>query len=89
MILAVRTEARLAPGDEVLLAGRGVPILALVRGDAQRIVGREIEAMRDHATAAGGLAPDDLAPDDELDADTAAPTVHVDDEPATQTQENS
>jgi len=89
LILALRAEPGLAPAVLDLLAGRGEPILALVRGDAQRIVGREIEAMRDHATAAGGLAPDDLAPDHEPDADTAAPTVHVDDEPATQSQENS
>lgn len=57
LILALRASPGLAPAVLDLLAGRGEPILALVRGDAQRIVGREVEAMRDHAEAAGGVAP--------------------------------
>jgi hypothetical protein len=84
LILALRAEPSLAPAVLDLLAGRGEPILALVRGDAQRIVGREIEAMRDHATAAGGLAPDD-----EPETDTAAPAAQPDDEPVSQSQEDS
>jgi hypothetical protein len=40
--------------------------------------------MRDHATAAGGLAPDD-----EPEAETAPPAAQPDDEPATQSQEDS
>jgi hypothetical protein len=88
LILALRAEPGLAPAVLDLLAGRGEPILALVRGDAQRIVGREIEAMRDHATAAGGLGPDD-EPAAESPAPTAAATAQPDDEPATQSQEDS
>jgi hypothetical protein len=57
LILALRASPGLAPAILDLLAGRSEPILALVRGDAQRVVGREVEAMRDHATAAGRLGP--------------------------------
>ena len=56
LILALRASPGLAPAILDLLAGRSEPILTLVRGDAQRIVGREVEAMRDHAAAAGSLA---------------------------------
>jgi hypothetical protein len=88
LILALRAEPGLAPAVLDLLAGRSEPILALVRGDAQRIVGREIEAMRDHATAAGGLAPE-ARPAGEPDADSAAPTEPPEPEPANQSQEDS
>ena len=56
LILALRVLPGLAPAILDLLAGRSEPILTLVRGDAQRIVGREVEAMRDHAAAAAALA---------------------------------
>ena len=55
LILALRASPGLAPAVLDLLSGRSEPILSLVRGDAQRIVGREVEAMRDHAVAAGAL----------------------------------
>ncbi len=55
LILALRASPGLAPAVLDLLSGRGEPILALVRGDAQWVVGREVEAMHDHAVAAGGL----------------------------------
>ena len=69
LILALRASPGLAPAILDLLVGRGEPILALIRGDAERIVGREVEAMRDHASAAAGLTgpaessdlPDELA----------------------------
>jgi len=57
LILALRASPGLAPAILDLLSGRSESILALVRGDAQRVVGREVEAMRDHAVAAGALAP--------------------------------
>ncbi|MEO5940642.1 MAG: hypothetical protein ABIZ72_06665 [Candidatus Limnocylindrales bacterium] len=57
LILALRASPGLAPAVLDLLSGRSESILALVRGDAQRVVGREVEAMRDHAVAAGALAP--------------------------------
>jgi hypothetical protein len=55
LLLALRTTPGLAPAILDLLTGRNDPILVLVRGDAQRLVGHEVEAMRDHATAAGAL----------------------------------
>ena len=55
LILALRASPGLAPAVLDLLAGRGEALLVLVRGDAQRIVGREVEALRDHAAAASGL----------------------------------
>ena len=58
LILALRSSPALAPATLDLLAGRGEPILQLVRGDAQRIVGREMDAMRDHAAAATALGVD-------------------------------
>ena len=79
LILALRGSPGLAPAILDLLSGRGEPILALVRGDAERIVGREVEAMRDHATAAGGLLASDPerpatapTPDPDLDPDVQA-----------------
>jgi hypothetical protein len=59
LILALRASPGLAPAILDLLAGRGEPLLVLVRGDAQRIVGREAEALRDHAAAASGLRASD------------------------------
>jgi tetratricopeptide (TPR) repeat protein len=62
LILALRAAPGLAPTVLDLLAGRGEAILILVRGDAQRIVGREAEALRDHAAAASGLRGAEAAP---------------------------
>jgi hypothetical protein len=62
LILALRSSPRLAPAVLDMLSGRAEPILVLVRGDAQRIVGREAEAMRDHAAAASRLAEIAAAP---------------------------
>lgn len=71
LILALRSTPGLAPAILDLLAGRSDPILVLVRGDAQRIVGHETEAMRDHAAAAGaigdGPADDGRGPADPQD----------------------
>jgi hypothetical protein len=58
LTLALRTSPELAPAVLDLLSGRSEPILLLVRGDAYQIVGRDVEAMRDHAAAASGLATD-------------------------------
>jgi hypothetical protein len=68
LILALRASPGLAPAILDLLAGRGEPILTLVRGDAQRIVGREVEAMRDHAAAAGSLAGSEASEASEFQA---------------------
>jgi hypothetical protein len=51
LALAIRAEPSLAPPVLDLLAGRQEPVLALVRGDAHRIVGHEAEALRDYVAA--------------------------------------
>lgn len=71
LILVLRAAPRLAPAVLDLVAGRGEPVLGVVRGDAQRIVGREREAMRDHAAAARAVA---VAPADDPAAPAAAGT---------------
>lgn len=59
LILALRSSPSLAPAILDLLSGRAEPILVLVRGDAQRIVGREAESVRDHASAAASTRADE------------------------------
>ena len=86
LILALRASPGLAPAVLDLLSGRSESILALVRGDAQRVVGREVEAMRDHAVAAGALAPDQPA-SPVADADPAEPVDHSQPEPTHPDQE--
>jgi tetratricopeptide (TPR) repeat protein len=78
LLLALRATPGLAPAVLDLLAGRNDPILVLVRGDAQRLVGREVEAMRDHAAAANALDAVDVAAGGETgrsDAETTTETV--------------
>jgi hypothetical protein len=70
LILALRASPSIAPAVRDLLAGRSEPILAVVRGDAARIVGHDLDAMRDHAAAAAslddrGATPDLDDPDDD------------------------
>ena len=72
LILALRAAPGLAPAVLDLLAGRDVPLLLLVRGDAERIVGREAEALRDHAAAASGLRVDETPIDERPAADDAS-----------------
>ena len=55
LALALRADSSLAPRILDLLAGRTEPVLALVRGDANRIVGHEAEALRDYATAVAAI----------------------------------
>jgi hypothetical protein len=56
LALALRADATLAVPVLDLLAGRSEPVLALVRGDAHRIVGHEAEAMRDYAAAVAAMS---------------------------------
>jgi hypothetical protein len=69
LALALRAEPALAPAVLDLIAGRPEPVLALVRGDAHRIVGHEAEAMRDFAAAVAAIGlerrSDDRAPSSE------------------------
>jgi tetratricopeptide (TPR) repeat protein len=55
-LLALRAEPALAPAILDVLAGRSEPLLALIRGDAQAVVGRGAEARRDHAAAAAAFS---------------------------------
>jgi hypothetical protein len=55
LALALRADPALALPVLELLAGRQEPVLALVRGDAHRIVGHEGEAMRDYAAAVAAM----------------------------------
>jgi hypothetical protein len=55
LALALRAESGLAPTVLDLIAGRQEPVLALVRGDANRIVGHEAEALRDYAAAVAAI----------------------------------
>lgn len=55
LALALRADPSLALPVLELLAGRQEPVLALVRGDAHRIVGHEAEAMRDYAAAVAAM----------------------------------
>jgi hypothetical protein len=55
LALALRADPTLAVPVLDLLAGRQEPVLALVRGDAHRIVGHEAEAMRDYTAAVAAM----------------------------------
>jgi hypothetical protein len=56
MALALRADPGLAPAVLDLIAGRPEPVLALVRGDANSIVGHGAEAMRDYAAAVAAMS---------------------------------
>jgi tetratricopeptide (TPR) repeat protein len=55
LALALRAEPSLAPAVLDLIAGRTEPVLALVRGDAHRIVGHETEALLDYVAAVAAI----------------------------------
>lgn len=55
LALALRAEPSLAPAVLDMIAGRTEPVLALVRGDAHRIVGHEPEALRDYVAAVAAI----------------------------------
>jgi hypothetical protein len=83
LILVLRSSPRLAPAVLDLVTARSEPALVLVRGDAQRVVGREREAMRDHAAVAkviaasvtDGTATSDVPPEAPAVADTPTPAT--------------
>jgi hypothetical protein len=56
LALALRADSTLAVQVLDLLAGRQEPVLALVRGDAHRIVGDEAQATRDYAAAVAAMS---------------------------------
>jgi hypothetical protein len=90
LALALRAAPSLAPSVLELIAGRSEPVLALVRGDAHRIVGHEAEALRDYAASVAAIAlerrSDDRAPDESTEeAEPLAPeSLAEPDEPPTE-----
>jgi hypothetical protein len=74
LALALRAEPSLAPTILDLLAGRQEPVLALVRGDANRIVGHEAEALRDYATAVAAIDLQRRSDDRPPEPDEARPS---------------
>jgi hypothetical protein len=65
--LAIRVAPALAPAVIDLIAGRTERGLALVRGDAYRLVGRELEARQAFLEAARGASWPPPAPEPQLD----------------------
>ena len=80
--IALRVAPALAPAVLDVIAGRTERSLELVRGDAYRLVGREIEAQRAYAEAARGVASPPLAADDDAALpDPSAPSDDPTDHP--------
>ncbi|HUP54415.1 MAG TPA: hypothetical protein VM408_02820 [Methylomirabilota bacterium] len=74
--LAIRVAPALAPAVIDLIAGRTERAIALVRGDAYRLVGRELEARRAFVEAARGPSWPPPAPESSPDPPTQpSPTV--------------
>jgi hypothetical protein len=75
LALAMRAAPTLAPAVLDLIVGRSEPVLALVRGDAHRIVGHEAEALRDYAAAVAAIGlerrSDDEAPASEASSESS------------------
>lgn len=84
LALALRAEPSLAPTVLELMAGRTEPVLALVRGDAHRIVGHEAEAMRDYAAAVAAIGMERRSDDRELPEDATET-----EEPAAESDESA
>ncbi|HET9457585.1 MAG TPA: hypothetical protein VFO78_09600 [Candidatus Limnocylindrales bacterium] len=75
LALALRAEPSLAPAVLDLIAGRTEPVLALVRGDAHRIVGHETEALLDYVAAVAAIGmerAEDRRAEDRRDGDRRA-----------------
>jgi hypothetical protein len=83
LALALRAEPSLAPTVLELMAGRSEPVLALVRGDAHRIVGHEAEAMRDYAAAVAAIGIERRSDDRE-----PPPEAPETDEPAAESDQS-
>ena len=77
--IALRIVPAMAPAVLDLVVGRTERSLVLVRGDAYRLVGREIEAQRAYAEAARGMAS---PPPPAADAALSDPTDHPTDHPS-------
>ena len=80
LALALRADPTLAPQVLDLLAGRSEPVLALVRGDAHRIVGHEAEATRDYAAAVAAMSLERSSDRGDSDGRAPAPAEVSDDQ---------
>jgi hypothetical protein len=72
LALAMRAAPSLAPAVLDLIAGRSEPVLALVRGDAHRIVGHEAEALRDYAAAVAAIGIERRSDDPSAEPEASA-----------------
>jgi tetratricopeptide (TPR) repeat protein len=80
--IALRVAPALAPAVLDVVAGRTERSLVLVRGDAYRLVGREVEAQRAYAEAARGAAyPPPVTHHDGTVPDASGPTDDPTDHP--------
>ena len=80
--LALRVAPALAPAVLDLIAGRTERGLAVVRGDAYRLVGRELEARRAFLEAARGASWPPPAPEPPVDASPPSDTLDPPDPPS-------
>jgi hypothetical protein len=72
LALVLRLSTALAPAVLDLVADRPEPELAFVRGDAYRLVGRELDARRAYARVAGAApSPEPSLPADQSEGDPA------------------
>ncbi|HEX8024859.1 MAG TPA: hypothetical protein VF484_01510, partial [Candidatus Limnocylindrales bacterium] len=62
LAITLRLDPTLAPAVLDLVAGRTEPAAALIRGDAQRLLGRHLEAEAAFASAAASLGADSPKP---------------------------
>ncbi|HLX35405.1 MAG TPA: hypothetical protein VKR30_09235 [Candidatus Limnocylindrales bacterium] len=62
LALTLRADPTLAPAVLDLVAGRTEPLAAILRGDAQRLLGRHLEAEAAFASAAAGLGDEPRQP---------------------------
>lgn len=62
LAITLRLDATLAPAVLDLIAGRSEPAAALIRGDAQRLLGRHLEAEAAFASAAASLGEEPAKP---------------------------
>ena len=74
LAIALRLDPALAPALLDVAAGHVAPGLALVRGDAYRLVGHELEARRAYASAARLLARRETIPGTEAPGSPASPS---------------
>jgi hypothetical protein len=73
LALVLRLSTALAPAVLDLVADRSEPELAFVRGDAYRLVGRELDARRAYARIAGASPSPEASPPPDISPSTEGP----------------